>query len=87
MKNVCGSVGRAVVSNTGGLQFESSHQQNLNRAFKYRQMYRKNENNKIEAGNILFKKLIVKKRHLNDRLHFQFMNDANKRIFLKLGHF
>ena len=50
-------------------------------------MYRKNENNKKEAGNILFKKLIVKKRHLNDRLHFQFMNDANKRIFLKLGHF
>ena len=41
--NGCGSVGRAVTSNTRGQQFDSSHWQNIYRTFVYYKLYWKDE--------------------------------------------
>ena len=50
----CGSVGRAVTSNTRGTQFESSHQQILHWTFCYCQLYWKDEKKEKEARNGTF---------------------------------
>ena len=52
----CGSVGRAVASNTKGRRFKSSHWQNLYLTFAYCQLNRKDENKEKETGNGPFKK-------------------------------
>ena len=55
MESGCGSVGRAVNSNSGGLRFESSHQHNSNLLFTVNRI----ETSKIkkkEAGNDPLKK-------------------------------
>ena len=46
----CGSVGRAVASDTRGPWSESSHWQLLYRSFNYCQLYWKDENKEKEAG-------------------------------------
>ena len=48
MDSGCGSVGRAVASNSRGLRFESSHQQKIILNV-YCQLYRKDENKEKEA--------------------------------------
>ena len=51
----CGSVGRAVASDTRGPRFESSHRQKIILNI-YCQLYWKDENKEKEAGNGPFKK-------------------------------
>ena len=51
----CGSVGRAVASNSRGPQFKSSHWQHFKFNI-YCQLYLKNENKEKEAGNGALKK-------------------------------
>ena len=46
----CGSYGRVVASNTKGLQFDSSHRQNLYWPFVYCQLYWKDESKENEAA-------------------------------------
>ena len=46
----CGSVGRAVASDSRGLQFESTHRQKFILNI-YCQLFWKDENNEKEAGN------------------------------------
>ena len=54
----CGSVGRAVASDTKGLQFESSRWQLLlNRGLLALAVCRKDENKEKEAGNGTLKKV------------------------------
>ena len=45
-----GSVGRAVASDSRGPRFESNHRQKF-KVNNYCQLYRKDENQEIEAGN------------------------------------
>ena len=52
----CGSVGRAVASNSRGPQFKSSHRQKIILNIAYCQLYWKDENKEKEAGNGTFKK-------------------------------
>ena len=48
MGSGCGSVGRAVASDTRGLWFESGHRQNLYLTFVYLFTIRRNEKTKID---------------------------------------
>ena len=66
--NGCGSVGRAVASNTWGLQFESSHWQKficLLNICLLSTVYWKDENKEKEAGNGPLKKLFQSWIHTN----------------------
>ena len=58
MSNSCGSVGRAVASNTKDLQFESSHRQ-----FSYWQLGNDKNNDKEGGLNLLKKYSIVIIKH------------------------
>ena len=55
----CGSVVRAVASNTWGLRIESSHRQTFNS-----QLYRKDENKEKEAANGPFKNTFWEQGHI-----------------------
>ena len=69
----CGSVGRAVASDTFGMQFVSSHWQNLYWTFVYSQLYWKTKKGK-EAGNWPFLKLTTTpllKLQIIDQCFFQ----------------
>ena len=50
----CGSIGKAVASDSSGQQFESSNWQNLYWPFVYCQLYWKDENKEKESGPTFF---------------------------------
>ena len=60
MGSGCGSVGRAVTSNTRSPQFESSQRQTFTQNIFYCQLYWKDENKEKEAGKGPFKKILTR---------------------------